>query len=409
MRPSSAYRIIPFCLPLIQTALAQVRPPDPGDCLDAIAVGDSVVVCERPPRGSGNVLEIKENPPEDQHWLEREHNSQWYTFRAPGRATLTFDIVPQDIRDDIDFLLFANAAPDICAAVAARKVLPVRSNISRNDIALGSRCGLREGALEDYVHSGVGSPYSRPLEVEGGEVLYLLVDYQERPRAGFEIHLRYSSVSPTPPPVVLAVVPQTLRLSLVDGRTGKPVTGTLSIEGMRFDSVVEVGGASTFEFHQDKYKKLTVGCVAKGYMFKTERVAASRADSVDVRIALDPIVPGAQVTLDEIRFEGNQDKVHRASQPALYLLLHFLEQNPDTRVEIQGHVNAPFTKRNAKEFIELSAARARTVRDFLMVNNVDVDRVSYAGMGNAHMLYPNPRSEAESAANRRVEVHVLGN
>lgn len=107
-----------------------------------------------------------------------------------------------------------------------------------------------------------------------------------------------------------------------------------------------------------------------------------------MEIALDPIEPGAQVTLDEIQFIGNEDKVRRASQPALYLLLHFLEQNPTTRVEIQGHVNGPNTKRNTKEFIELSTSRARTVRDFLLVNEIEDERVVFAGMGNAYMLFP---------------------
>jgi outer membrane protein OmpA-like peptidoglycan-associated protein len=84
-----------------------------------------------------------------------------------------------------------------------------------------------------------------------------------------------------------------------------------------------------------------------------------------------------------------------------------LEQNPTTRVEIQGHVNGPNTKRNTKEFIELSTSRARTVRDFLLVNEIEDERVVFAGMGNAYMLFPDPKSESESEANRRVEVHVV--
>ena len=390
--------------------MGQVRTPDPGDCVNAIPITDSIVVCERPPRGFGNVLEIKENPPEDLQWLEREHNSQWYLFRSPVTSKLTFDIIPEDIRDDIDFLLFSGATPDICGKVATREIQPVRSNISRNDTTNGSKCGLSLTAVDAFVRSGIGSSYSRALDVVAGEQLYILVDYQDRPRAGFSIHLHYllPKAPPPPPPPAVAVPPQAVHLSLVDAKTGRPVVGSVSIEGMRFDSVVEASGSSTYEFHQEKYKKLSIGCLAEGYMFKTEKVAATRDDELEVRIALDPIEPGAQVTLDEIRFVGDKDKVSTASQPALYLLLHFLEQNPTLHVEIQGHVNAPGVKRNTKEFIELSEARARTVRDFLMVNNLDVERVSYIGMGNSHMLYPEPKNEAENAANRRVEIHVIG-
>ncbi len=384
--------------------MAQERALDPGDCAGAIFIKDSILVCERPPRGFGNVLEIKENPPEDKQWLEREHNSQWYVFRSPVKTVLEFDIIPTDPLDDIDFLLFNGAIPDICDKVATRQVQPVRSNISRNDTTLGSKCGLKVGATDDFVRSGVGKSYSRAIDVENGELLYLLIDYQERPRAGFTLHFHYT---PPPPPPVVVVLPQALRLKLVDSKTQRPVIGSVTVEGMRFDSIMQGNDASTYEFRQDKFRKLTIGCLAKGYMFKTVKVPASGDKVVEVGIALDPIGPGAQVTLDEIQFIGNEDKVRRASQPALYLLLHFLEQNPTTRVEIQGHVNGPNTKRNTKEFIELSTSRARTVRDFLLVNEIEDERVVFAGMGNAYMLFPDPKSESESEANRRVEVHVV--
>ncbi|MEO5585083.1 MAG: hypothetical protein ABIQ75_06495, partial [Flavobacteriales bacterium] len=115
---------------------AQVRTADPGDCVGAIFIKDSILVCDRPGRGFGNILEIKENPLTDLQWLEREHHSTWYVFRAPVKTRLTFDIIPKDPDDDIDFLLFEGAVPDLCGKIARRDVQPVRSNISRNDKSL---------------------------------------------------------------------------------------------------------------------------------------------------------------------------------------------------------------------------------------------------------------------------------
>lgn len=404
LRLAPLYTLLICCFSLDSTVVGQERIMDPGDCAGAIFIKDSILVCERAPRGFGNVLEIKENPPADKQWLEREHNSQWYIFRSPAKTVLAFDIIPQDPLDDIDFLLFNGAIPDICTKVAKRQVQPVRSNISRNDTALGSMCGLKVSAPEDYVRSGIGSSYSRAIAVEKGELLYLLIDYQDRPRAGFTIHFHYT---PPPPPPIVVLMPQVLRLNLVDSKTRKPVTGSVTVEGMRFDSVMQGNDGSGYEFRQDKFRKLSIGCLAKGYMFKTIKVPASGAKELEVELALDPIEAGAQVILDEIRFVGNEDKVRRASQPSLYLLLHFLEQNPTTKVEIQGHVNGPNTKKNIKEFIDLSTSRARTVRDFLLLNQVDDGRVLFTGMGNASMIYPEPKNENESEANRRVEVHVV--
>jgi flagellar motor protein MotB len=39
---------------------------------------------------------------------------------------------------------------------------------------------------------------------------------------------------------------------------------------------------------------------------------------------------------------------------------------------------------------------------------VDPSRLSYVGLGNSHMLYPDPKNRQESEANRRVEIKVTG-
>ena len=44
-----------------------------------------------------------------------------------------------------------------------------------------------------------------------------------------------------------------------------------------------------------------------------------------------------------------------------------------------------------------------------MVNDIDPGRISYEGLGNAHMIYPEPKNREESEANRRVEIKVLSN
>ena len=384
---------------------AQDRPADHGDCLGAIYIKDSIVVCDRPGRGFGNILEIKENPSTDLKWLEREHHTVWYLFRAPVTTLLTFDIIPTDPQDDIDFLLFEGGVPDICDKIRTKEVAPVRSNISRNDKALNSMCGLSKDAPEDYVRSGVGAAYSRGIEVMEGDLYYLLVDYPQRPRAGFTLHFHYD---PPPPPPPVVELPQALVINITDASTGAAVDAAIAVEGMRFDSIVKAKGKSHYEFRMDNYRKLRISCLRKGYMFHSERVNPSGGEVVSVDIKLAPIAPGAKVVLDDINFVGNDSKVLRNSEASLYLLLHFLEQNPETRVEIQGHVNGPTYKKNTKEFIELSTERAQTVYNFLLVNDVHPSRLSYIGLGNAHMLFPEPKNKQESDANRRVEVRITG-
>ncbi len=389
------------------THAQSVLTQDNGDCMGAIPINDSVYHQPAAVRGFGNKLEIKENPSDHTQWFEREHHTTWYKFRSPATTTLTFDIIPDNVEDDIDFLVFQGAVPGICDKVVSKQAVPIRSNISRNDKANGSICGLRKDALDDYVRSGVGSSFSRGIEVQQGELFYLVIDYQDRPLAGYTIRFHYDPPPPPPEPEEKKQKQQLL-ITVVDAKTGKPIEANLTIDGMRFDEVVEAKGKSSYSYEMEMYRNVKIGCVRTGYMFNTTRVKGSTDPVVNVEVKLTPIGTGERVVLDDIRFVGNEDKVMRQSEASLLLLLRFMQLNPKVRIEIEGHVNGP-TFKNKKEFIDLSTARAKTVHDFLLVNEVEPERLAYVGIGNAQMLFPTPKNKEESEANRRVEIKVLGN
>ncbi|MBL7940764.1 MAG: OmpA family protein [Flavobacteriales bacterium] len=380
---------------------------DNGDCTGAIFITDSVYRTEQAVRGFGNKLEIKENSSDHKQWFEREHHTTWYKFRVPVKCNLTMDITPNVTSDDIDFIIFEGAIPGICDKIASKQVEPVRSNISRNDPALGSRCGLSKAASEDFVRSGVGASYSSSMEVEAGQLFYLVLDHQNPPRGGYEIRFHYDPPPPPEPVEEEKKEKQHLVVNISDAKSGKPIAATLTIDGMQFDKVVEAKGKSSYEYDMDVYRNLKIGCTNKGYMFTTVRVKGSTDPVVTVDIKLAPISAGEKVVLDDIRFVGNEDKVMRQSEASLLLLLRFMQENPKVKIEVQGHVNGP-TFKNKKEFIDLSTARAKTVYDFLLVNEVEPERLSYQGLGNSQMLYPEPKNKEQSEANRRVEVKVLG-
>jgi flagellar motor protein MotB len=379
---------------------------DNGDCMGAIVIADSVYHQPSAVRGFGNKLEIKENPKEDLQWFEREHHSTWYKFRSPGDTKLTFEIIPDNIEDDIDFLVFEGAIPGICDKIATRQVQPIRSNISRNDKSNRSICGLRKDATEDFVRSGVGSSFSRAIEVKKGDLFYLAIDYQERPLAGYTIRFHYDPPPPPEPEESPEKKKQQLVINVLDAKTGKPLDATLTIDGMLFDQVVEAKGKSQYNFEMDMYRNLKISCVRKGYMFQTLRVKGNTEPTVTVDLKLTPIGPGERVVLDDIRFVGNEDKVMRQSEASLLILLRFMQENTKVKIEIEGHVNGP-TFKNKKEFIDLSTSRAKTVYDFLLVNDIEPERIAYLGLGNSQMLFPEPKNKEQSEANRRVEIKVI--
>lgn len=400
-----------LALILLETATtAQVERPftqENGDCSGAIFIPDSIYVNKQAVRGFGNVLEIKENPFEDKQWFEREHHTTWYKFRVPVACKLTLDIIPDDIQDDIDFLIFEGAIPGICDKILTKQAVPLRSNISRNDTTIGSMCGLSKTATEDYVRSGLGSSYSNALQTQAGELFYLAVDQSERPRAGYTIHFHYDPPPPPPEPVVEEKKMQELEIHIMSAVNREPLMAKVTIDGLKFDEVVEGKGRSSYHFTQDFYRALNIGCARQGYMFSSVKVKGNNDPVNRVEIKLVPISPGAAVILDDINFVGNEAKVVRSSEASLVLLARFMQENPKVSIEIQGHVNGP-TFKNKREFIELSTSRAEAIYNYLLVNDVEPERMTFKGYGNSAMIYPEPKNLEESEANRRVEIKVTG-
>src|SRR6056297_1835351 len=196
---------IPFLIFVLLMSFQAVAQPDTkpvqlgktaSDCLGALMLNDTVVGPVFSPQGFGNKLEIAGYELGDPYFIEREHNTVWYRFIVPYDAVFTFDLIPNIKEDDFDFLLFQYDGPNFCRDIAAGTKIPVRTNISRKNVKTEGRTGLELGAVNDYVPSGPGSPFSRPIDVKKGEMYYLLVDNPFKENEGHTIYLHYNRQEP---------------------------------------------------------------------------------------------------------------------------------------------------------------------------------------------------------------------
>jgi outer membrane protein OmpA-like peptidoglycan-associated protein len=124
-----------------------------------------------------------------------------------------------------------------------------------------------------------------------------------------------------------------------------------------------------------------------------------------------PAAKGAVLDIENLYFQGGLPILLDKSKPELPKLLHFMQLNPQMKIEIAGHVNVPNqppVPPEDKDF-KLSVARAKTVHDYLLANGIEQKRIQYRGYGNSQMRFPNAVSEREQALNRRVELRVLEN
>jgi outer membrane protein OmpA-like peptidoglycan-associated protein/tetratricopeptide (TPR) repeat protein len=104
-----------------------------------------------------------------------------------------------------------------------------------------------------------------------------------------------------------------------------------------------------------------------------------------------------------VYFDFNKSNLNLLSLNELKLLVEFLGEHPETKIEIAGHGD---NKGSWETNLQLSNKRAHEVYDFLINNKVSPDRMFFYGKGSAVPIVPND-SEENRSKNRRVEVFIL--
>lgn len=117
---------------------------------------------------------------------------------------------------------------------------------------------------------------------------------------------------------------------------------------------------------------------------------------------------GDKIKLENINFFNMSARIVPQSQPILYELLCAMEENPNLKIEIQGHICCQTEKDN--DLTYLSTQRAKSIYNYLLRNKINRTRISYKGLGNTQSIHPIPeKSEQERNANRRVEIQIIAN
>lgn len=114
---------------------------------------------------------------------------------------------------------------------------------------------------------------------------------------------------------------------------------------------------------------------------------------------------GDKIILENLNFVANTYAIVSESRPKLYELLLVMQQNPNIKIHIQGHLCCV-----AVDVKDLSTQRAKAVYKFLQFNAIDKTRMSYQGFGSNNPIFALPeKTEQQKTANRRVELIILEN
>ncbi|HKL03310.1 MAG TPA: OmpA family protein [Cryomorphaceae bacterium] len=413
---------IPFLIFVLLMSFQAVAQPDTkpvqlgktaSDCLGALMLNDTVVGPVFSPQGFGNKLEIAGYELGDPYFIEREHNTVWYRFIVPYDAVFTFDLIPNIKEDDFDFLLFQYDGPNFCRDIAAGTKIPVRTNISRKNVKTEGRTGLELGAVNDYVPSGPGSPFSRPIDVKKGEMYYLLVDNPFKENEGHTIYLHYNRQEPDSTGSAddelekdtYSIPYRDLEINVFDAETKNRIAANIKVEGLPDSLPSRYPVISKLNLTVVSYRSYEISVVKQGYLLASKSFIPKNDSLYTIDFYLKPLKLGDRINLENIKFETDETEILDKSLPALEQLKDFLEINPTISVEIQGHVNGE-SKRNKRKYRKLSEARAKAIQEKLVEAGISKSRLNVKGFGNAKMLFPTPVNNRQAEANRRVEVEI---
>lgn len=121
------------------------------------------------------------------------------------------------------------------------------------------------------------------------------------------------------------------------------------------------------------------------------------------KISRDDVRKGQTLRMDNILFEIDKSVVTKESYEPLNSLARFLLANPDIVIEVGGHTNGLCSDGFCDQ---LSAARARAVREYLAQRGISRSRLEYKGYGRRVPVASNDTVEGRRK-NQRVEIKIL--
>ena len=124
---------------------------------------------------------------------------------------------------------------------------------------------------------------------------------------------------------------------------------------------------------------------------------------VEDSIYMVPIREGQVLTLNNVFFDANKSKIKEESFSELNEIAVFLKENPNIWVEIGGHTNGL----PEDDFCnKLSNDRAESVRQYLIGQGADADRITWKGYGKTQPIADNS-TLAGRTKNQRVELKII--
>lgn len=196
-----------------------------------------------------------------------------------------------------------------------------------------------------------------------------------------------------------------------DKNSLNPLMATFELIDMQNNTTIvsSLSDQATGEFLMslpvDKDYALNVSC--RGYLFYSMNFSLNdgheASNPVKLNIPMQPVAIGEKVVLRNIFFDTDKFELLPDSKAELGKLIAFLNKNTAMRIEIGGHTD---NEGSDIHNMTLSVNRAKSVYDYLIINGISPEKISYKGYGETMPVESN-ETPSGRANNRRTEFKVI--
>lgn len=144
----------------------------------------------------------------------------------------------------------------------------------------------------------------------------------------------------------------------------------------------------------------------KGKSYESKLITKESANETflkDEELEVKTIKKGSTFTIDDILYKTNSSELDKKSLLVLNGFANWLKENPDIKIEIQGHTDDLGAD---ADNLALSQDRAFTVMEYLASQGIPTSRMKFKGYGETQPKVPNI-SDTNRAKNRRTDFKIL--
>jgi outer membrane protein OmpA-like peptidoglycan-associated protein len=157
----------------------------------------------------------------------------------------------------------------------------------------------------------------------------------------------------------------------------------------------------------EKDEEILLTVKKKGRAFSSKYIKADEKETSapkEITMEVKKLEVGKTVQINDIYFATNSAMFMKGSIFILDNFVDYLKENPSIKIEIHGHTDNVGSSWTNKK---LSEERAKTVRDFIVFQGINQDRiVAYKGFGESKPIASN-KTEKGRAKNRRTEFLII--